>query len=187
MAAAGREVLNLLEASAPVEAAIAELKAERSQKTLTKAWDALFDFWEACGDAPETAGRRLDVDGIHFRLALRFVQALDHAGFSPDSEEGMEVMTAAAGEIAYALNDGMDESEVLAAGEDLEIDLIAGLLRLKKTEVGPVGPVGKEGPVSQPSLIRGEPYVRDVPKVGRNDPCSCGSGKKHKRCCLALA
>jgi len=22
-------------------------------------------------------------------------------------------------------------------------------------------------------------------KPGRNDPCSCGSGKKYKRCCLA--
>ena len=22
-------------------------------------------------------------------------------------------------------------------------------------------------------------------KVGRNDPCPCGSGKKYKRCCLA--
>jgi uncharacterized protein YecA (UPF0149 family) len=22
-----------------------------------------------------------------------------------------------------------------------------------------------------------------VPKVGRNDPCPCGSGKKYKRCC----
>jgi hypothetical protein len=21
-------------------------------------------------------------------------------------------------------------------------------------------------------------------KLGRNDPCSCGSGKKYKRCCL---
>lgn len=24
---------------------------------------------------------------------------------------------------------------------------------------------------------------RDAPKVGRNDPCSCGSGKKFKKCC----
>jgi preprotein translocase subunit SecA len=24
---------------------------------------------------------------------------------------------------------------------------------------------------------------RDVPKVGRNDPCPCGSGKKYKQCC----
>jgi yecA family protein len=28
------------------------------------------------------------------------------------------------------------------------------------------------------------PYVRETPKVGRNDPCPCGSGKKYKMCCL---
>jgi preprotein translocase subunit SecA len=26
------------------------------------------------------------------------------------------------------------------------------------------------------------PYVREAPKVGRNDPCPCGSGKKFKQC-----
>ena len=25
--------------------------------------------------------------------------------------------------------------------------------------------------------------VREEPKVGRNDPCPCGSGKKYKKCC----
>ena len=29
-----------------------------------------------------------------------------------------------------------------------------------------------------------EPYERDLPKVGRNDPCPCGSGRKYKKCCL---
>lgn len=29
---------------------------------------------------------------------------------------------------------------------------------------------------------RPQPYVREVPKVGRNDPCPCGSGKKYKQC-----
>ncbi|RJQ54880.1 MAG: hypothetical protein C4530_16565 [Desulfobacteraceae bacterium] len=24
-------------------------------------------------------------------------------------------------------------------------------------------------------------------KIGRNDPCPCGSGKKYKRCCLNKA
>jgi uncharacterized protein len=24
---------------------------------------------------------------------------------------------------------------------------------------------------------------RGMPKIGRNDPCPCGSGKKYKRCC----
>ena len=28
-----------------------------------------------------------------------------------------------------------------------------------------------------------QPVTRDAPKLGRNDPCSCGSGKKLKRCC----
>ena len=31
---------------------------------------------------------------------------------------------------------------------------------------------------------RPAPVVRDSPKVGRNDPCPCGSGKKYKKCCL---
>ncbi len=28
-----------------------------------------------------------------------------------------------------------------------------------------------------------EPYKRDKPKVGRNEICPCGSGKKYKKCC----
>ena len=28
-----------------------------------------------------------------------------------------------------------------------------------------------------------KPVVRDTPRVGRNDPCPCGSGKKFKQCC----
>lgn len=28
------------------------------------------------------------------------------------------------------------------------------------------------------------PVRRDEAKVGRNDPCPCGSGKKHKQCCM---
>jgi hypothetical protein len=27
-------------------------------------------------------------------------------------------------------------------------------------------------------------YRREQPKIGRNDPCPCGSGKKYKKCCL---
>ena len=28
-----------------------------------------------------------------------------------------------------------------------------------------------------------QPYVRTTAKIGRNDPCPCGSGKKYKKCC----
>ena len=27
-----------------------------------------------------------------------------------------------------------------------------------------------------------QPYVRKEPKLGRNEPCWCGSGKKYKQC-----
>ena len=31
------------------------------------------------------------------------------------------------------------------------------------------------------------PYIRLTEKVGRNDSCPCGSGKKYKKCCLLKA
>ena len=34
-------------------------------------------------------------------------------------------------------------------------------------------------------VIGDAPIARDNPKVGRNDPCPCGSGRKYKRCCGA--
>ncbi len=44
----------------------------------------------------------------------------------------------------------------------------------------PAAPQGAgQGAASQPQQA---PFVREVPKVGRNEPCPCGSGKKYKVC-----
>jgi len=32
--------------------------------------------------------------------------------------------------------------------------------------------------------LKREPIERRTDKIGRNDPCPCGSGKKYKKCCL---
>ena len=32
-------------------------------------------------------------------------------------------------------------------------------------------------------VAKNTPFVRSEKKVGRNDPCMCGSGKKYKKCC----
>ncbi len=48
-------------------------------------------------------------------------------------------------------------------------------LREKKTLADPEPHFFYQGP---------EPYRRENPKIGRNDPCPCGSGKKYKKCCL---
>lgn len=41
----------------------------------------------------------------------------------------------------------------------------------------------KEGFEGDNSGEKKKPYVRKTKKVGRNDPCPCGSGKKYKNCC----
>ncbi|MEN8150444.1 MAG: preprotein translocase subunit SecA [Planctomycetota bacterium] len=45
----------------------------------------------------------------------------------------------------------------------------------QQMEAGVEGSHSREAP---------KPIKRDQPKVGRNDPCPCGSGKKYKQCCL---
>jgi preprotein translocase subunit SecA len=40
---------------------------------------------------------------------------------------------------------------------------------------------GSEGAAQEPK--KKQPVKRSQPKVGRNDPCPCGSGKKYKNCC----
>ena len=35
--------------------------------------------------------------------------------------------------------------------------------------------------------LSSKPAARPVPKIGRNDPCHCGSGRKFKKCCLNAA
>ncbi len=32
-----------------------------------------------------------------------------------------------------------------------------------------------------------QPFEAKASKIGRNDPCVCGSGKKYKQCCLEIA
>ena len=40
---------------------------------------------------------------------------------------------------------------------------------------------GGQSAIDNPDVNR--TVVRETPKVGRNDPCPCGSGKKYKNCC----
>ena len=52
----------------------------------------------------------------------------------------------------------------------------------------PTEPPKAQAPVPPPPLpapaeyLPAKPFIRE-PKVGRNDPCPCGSGKKYKKCC----
>ncbi|MBM4067729.1 MAG: preprotein translocase subunit SecA [Planctomycetes bacterium] len=44
-----------------------------------------------------------------------------------------------------------------------------------------------EGTASQHTAVKKEPIRNRTARVGRNDPCPCGSGKKYKNCCMRKA
>ncbi len=51
----------------------------------------------------------------------------------------------------------------------------------------PEEPEGAQGPVSRAAEAAPQaPFVRGGRKIGRNEPCPCGSGKKYKNCHGAL-
>jgi preprotein translocase subunit SecA len=55
-------------------------------------------------------------------------------------------------------------------------DLEAQFQRRKKRELEQARMAGSNGNTSPQQVVRGQA------KVGRNDPCPCGSGKKYKKC-----
>ncbi|MDD2497281.1 MAG: SEC-C metal-binding domain-containing protein, partial [Desulfitobacteriaceae bacterium] len=54
-------------------------------------------------------------------------------------------------------------------------NVIAGLISNKRIDI-----LYSEG-LGEPEIVT--TYVRSHPKVGANEPCPCGSGKKFKKCC----
>ena len=66
-------------------------------------------------------------------------------------------------------------AEIEARGEDL-----SKVQYTAPTETGEAQAVAS-------ALFSDGPRLNDVPRVGRNDPCPCGSGKKYKHCHGALA
>ena len=82
--------------------------------------------------------------------------------------------------------------------EDIRMDVVKILLNIRKKE----GPIERtettkvtgasledtainlvDGNISDKEGGMNKTVVNEGPKVGRNDPCPCGSGKKYKNCC----
>lgn len=54
---------------------------------------------------------------------------------------------------------------------------------LDNSTVNSINEFGETITPNKTSDSKPQPIVNDGPKVGRNDPCPCGSGKKYKNCC----
>ena len=40
----------------------------------------------------------------------------------------------------------------------------------------------RAGSLAREAAVKQDPFVHGASKLGRNDPCSCGSGRKYKKC-----
>ena len=70
--------------------------------------------------------------------------------------------------------------EALAAAEELEAPRN---MQFQHADFAAVETAGEpEAETDVAVAERPQPFVRPGEKVGRNDPCPCGSGKKYKQC-----
>jgi preprotein translocase subunit SecA len=72
----------------------------------------------------------------------------------------------------------VSKEQKLAAQASMQ-DFTRNIVRKKEREMAELQFVGGEA-----SSATAQPVLKG-PKVGRNDPCPCGSGKKYKKCCGA--
>ena len=61
-----------------------------------------------------------------------------------------------------------------------------GAQRILKPQPAMAG-IGGNGEEAEGEVTIDLPVKRSLPKVGRNEPCPCGSGKKYKNCCGRVA
>lgn len=81
-------------------------------------------------------------------------------------------------EVEYSQNVGKDEMEQIIKRFKEHIKNDFGLMRTRYMQMKEFGKKRIERKKQSGDMQR-----VISPKVGRNDPCSCGSGKKYKKCC----
>ena len=54
---------------------------------------------------------------------------------------------------------------------------------VRPVEMTPQTAAPEQLTTNSPESAGARPMPSAAPKVGRNDPCPCGSGKKYKNCC----
>ncbi|MBS0590031.1 MAG: SEC-C domain-containing protein, partial [Proteobacteria bacterium] len=82
------------------------------------------------------------------------------------------------------------ESEVAALEEQQRREQEHQALEFQHAETAPLvgdAAVAQRGGEAVPPPPLPGTIIREAPKVGRNDPCPCGSGKKYKQCHGRLA
>ena len=131
---------------------------------------------EATADALEVAAETSAIS----QALMPWVAGFQHAALCfPDLAELPDeaVMAALARLYRHLPAETADEREVVAT-----LDRESPLASLDDAMEELVATVADLYDLTREQRYKVETVKRDVPKVGRNDPCPCGSGKKFKQC-----
>lgn len=142
-------------------------------------------------DARATAGKicSANVNAWRVGVSFRYTEGESHWSLSLQLLDGTRSIEEDWGDLGRIVAIVGAPSEPLVPIKDTPPDAVHHFQWFES----PNGPVSLAGKISPETLrrIAARPTAihrgvnPDAPtRVGRNDPCSCGSGKKYKRCCL---
>ena len=141
------------------------------------------------------------MDQLKTGIGLRAMGQIDPA--QAYAQEGFDMFEEMIGDIKedtvkfcynVTIATGTERKEIIGAGEGHKDEFVdrGGQTGSGLPIQGPVGMAapmgGAQGGMPQAQQIpprqqKPVTFRREAPKVGRNDPCPCGSGKKYKNCC----
>ena len=132
------------------------------------------------------------MDDLKQGIGLRSLGHIDPA--IAYSNEGFDMFEEMIGDIkeetvrycfGVTVNTGTQRKQVISGGQNRKEDFEDSEMNVRR---GPsVGSGSGQMPQAAPKpedARKPETFRREQPKVGRNDPCPCGSGKKYKNCCM---
>ena len=132
------------------------------------------------------------MDDLKQGIGLRSLGHIDPA--LAYSNEGFDMFEEMIGDIkeetvrycfGVTVNTRAQRKQVISGGENKKEDFESSEMNVRR------GPALASGSGQMPQAApkpedarKPETFRREQPKVGRNDPCPCGSGKKYKNCCM---
>jgi preprotein translocase subunit SecA len=140
-------------------------------------------------DLYEKKGEEIGPQSFHFLQKIAMLQAIDELWM--DHLLAMDQLKEGIGLRGYGQMDPLKEYQ--KEGYNMFISMVEGIkentlrtlfrIRVAPQEQPSILTPKKEIVLSHGGNGGSSPVKRKTPKVGRNDPCPCGSGKKYKHCC----
>ena len=190
------------------EAGIQQLTPDKLEEDVVAEFNRLYDEKEAEIGAPQMRevekmillrvvdNRWMDhidaMDDLKQGIGLRSLGHIDPA--IAYSNEGFDMFEEMIGDIkeetvrycfCVTVNTRTQRKQVISGGQNRKEDFEDSEMNVRR---GPsVGSGTGQMPQAAPKpedARKPETFRREQPKIGRNDPCPCGSGKKYKNCCM---